>query len=221
MNNFSEIAFRRVEYKTLNDQVYEELRHVIMSGLLQPGSPVTIRGLAAQLGTSMMPVRDALRRLLADRILEMDGQRRYRLRLLSKAEFEEILALRLDLEGSLVERAAAHATEDDIKTIEDIQSRLEDRSERNENFLDLNQEFHFTLYAFAGKPMTLGLVESLWLQAGPLLNHYRLQNGGETAIRHHRSIIDALKRRDPAAARAAIQSDLRDAARVILWELPS
>src|SRR5690554_7773312 len=119
-------AFRRISHETLNEQVYQEIRRVIMAGLLQPGSVVTIRGLAAELGTSTMPVRDALRRLLAERILVMDGQRRYRLRALSRAEFEEILSLRLTLEGDLTEEATASVRKQDIAKLSEIQLRFEE-----------------------------------------------------------------------------------------------
>ena len=220
MEALSDIAFRRIEHETLNDQVYQEIRRVIMAGLLQPGSGVTIRGLAAELGTSTMPVRDALRRLLAERILVMDGQRRYRLRALSKAEFEEILSLRLTLEGELTEEATAAVGKRDIEKLAAIQERFEATLSSGENFLEANQDFHFALYALARRPITLSLVESLWMQVGPLLNYYRTQHGGELAIQHHHSVLAALKKRDAAGARAAVSADLRDAARVILHELP-
>jgi DNA-binding GntR family transcriptional regulator len=214
-------AFRRISHETLNEQVYQEIRRVIMAGLLQPGSVVTIRGLAAQLGTSTMPVRDALRRLLAERILVMDGPRRYRLRVLSRGEFEEILCLRLSLEGELTELATLCAAQQDIETLNQIQRRFESSLKSGDNFLEANQDFHFALYALAQRPITLSLVRSLWMQVGPLLNHYRIQQGGELAVEHHRAVLAALKKRNAPAARAAIAADLNDAARVILDELPA
>lgn len=214
-------AFRRIAHETLNEQVYQEIRRVVMAGLLQPGSVVTIRGLAAQLGTSTMPVRDALRRLLAERILVMDGPRRYRLRVLSRAEFEEILSLRLGLEGDLTEAAALNAGRPDIAKLDDIQRRFEESLNSGGNFLEANQDFHFALYTLAERPITLSLVRSLWMQVGPLLNHYRTRQGGVLAVEHHRALLEALRKRDTAAARAAISADLHDAARVILDELPA
>lgn len=203
----------------MNDRVYEEIRRVVMGGQLQPGSSVTIRGLAEKLGTSTMPVRDALRRLLVERILEVDGQRRFRLRSLSRAEFEEILALRLQLEGDLAELAALVISETDLATLREIQSQIEANLSRDENFLRSNQEFHFHLYACAQRPITIEIIESLWLQVGPLLNYYRQRHGGDVAIQHHRNIILALQERNPIAVRTAVQADLRDAAAVILEEM--
>lgn len=212
-------GFRRVARETMNDRVYEEIRRVVMGGQLQPGSSVTIRGLAEQLGTSTMPVRDALRRLHVERILEVDEQRRFRLRSLTRAEFEEILALRLQLEGDLAELAALAISDPDLETLRQIQARIEANLSRDGSFLRSNQEFHFHLYACAQRPITIGIVESLWLQVGPLLNYYRLRHGGDVAIQHHRTIIQALQDRNPIGARSAVQADLRDAAAIILEEI--
>lgn len=221
MNRPEHQGFRRVARETMNDRVYEEIRRVVMGGQLQPGSSVTIRGLAEKLGTSTMPVRDALRRLHVERILEVDGQRRFRLRALSRAEFEEILALRLQLEGDLAELAALTISDTDLATLREIQSRIEANLSRDENFLRANQEFHFHLYACAQRPITIEIIGSLWLQVGPLLNYYRQRHGGDVAIQHHRDIIQALQERNPTAVRTAVQADLRDAAAVILEEMPA
>ncbi|MDX3928482.1 MAG: GntR family transcriptional regulator [Shinella sp.] len=203
----------------MSNQVYEEIRRVIMGGVLQPGSNVSIRALADQLGTSMMPVRDALKRLISERILEMDGPRRLRLRTLSQSEFKEILALRENLEASLVGRAASIVSQADIDRLAAIQDRIEQSIKNSENFLDLNYEFHFTLYGFANRPVTVILVEALWLQVGPFLNYYRLRNGGPIAVNHHRSLIEALRGRNSRDAKAAILADIRDAAKVIFDEV--
>ncbi|HEV7247257.1 MAG TPA: GntR family transcriptional regulator [Shinella sp.] len=218
MNDAGPKLFQRVAHETMSGQVYEEIRRVIMGGLLEPGSVVSIRGLADQLGTSMMPVRDALRRLLSERILEMDGPRRFRLKALSKSEFKEILSLRESLEGALVEQAVAKISAADIEKLSELQDGMEHSVESMESFLKLNQEFHFIIYAAANRPVTLNLIESLWLQVGPMLNYYIVRNGGQIAVHHHRTLIDALQRRDAFDARAAILADLRDAAKVILDE---
>ena len=57
----------RITHATLYEKVYEELRNALMSGRFLPGEPLTIRGVAEALGTSIMPVREALRRLAAER----------------------------------------------------------------------------------------------------------------------------------------------------------
>jgi hypothetical protein len=64
-------AISPVGRETLNDRVYRELKKSIMSGAFKPGSELKLRSVAEALGTSLMPVRDAMRRLVAERALEM------------------------------------------------------------------------------------------------------------------------------------------------------
>jgi DNA-binding GntR family transcriptional regulator len=213
------LMFQKVNRETLHDRVYLEIRRVIMSGRIRPGAMVTIRSLATALGTSTMPVRDALRRLLAERVLEVDSNRSYRLRSLTLSEFEEILHLRLMLEGAVAERAAERIANADVGTLERLQKSMEQALSTGGDFLDSNREFHFRFYMASDQPMTMGIIESLWLQAGPLLNYYRLRHGADTAMVHHRALLAALKSRDAKAARAAIESELTDAGKVILREI--
>lgn len=216
---FSALPFQKVDRDTLYDRAYAEIRRVIMSGQIQPGAPVTIRGLASALGISTMPVRDALRRLVAERVLEISTNRSYRLRTLTAAQFEEILNIRLMLEGMIAERATQRINSDELKELESLQAQMETVDAAGEDFLEYNRQFHFRYYEIAEQPIALTIVESLWLQAGPLLNYYRLRNGAATALENHRSLLNALARRDGASARAAIERDLTEAGHVILSEI--
>jgi DNA-binding GntR family transcriptional regulator len=216
---FSGLPFQKIDRDTLYDRAYAEIRRVIMSGRIQPGALVTIRGLAAALGISTMPVRDALRRLVAERVLEISTNRGYRLRTLTPAQFEEILNIRLMLEGMIAERATQQINDEQLKELEALQAQMEAVDAAGEEFLEYNRQFHFRYYAIAEQPVALTIVESLWLQAGPLLNYYRLRDGATTALENHRSLLDALARRDGASARVAIERDLTEAGNVILSEI--
>src|SRR5262249_50641976 len=85
-------AFRsaRLERETLHDRAYDEIKKAIMSGSILPGSTITIRSLAGALGTSPMPVRDALSRLVAERALEVLPTRSVTLPFMTAAKFAEI-----------------------------------------------------------------------------------------------------------------------------------
>src|ERR1700756_2443283 len=99
-------AISAVGRQTLNDRVYRELKKSIMSGAFKPGSELKLRSVAEALGTSLMPVRDAMRRLMAERALEMRPSRTIAIPVLSADQFLEIRAIRLLLEGEAVTRAA-------------------------------------------------------------------------------------------------------------------
>jgi DNA-binding GntR family transcriptional regulator len=83
-------------------------------------------------------------------------------------------------------------------------------------FVPANRAFHFTIYDAAGSPVLLGIVESLWLQVGPYFDLLRASDNWRTANLQHRAMLDALTRRDPAAARAALDADIAGAAEILL-----
>ena len=98
----------KLERETLHDRAYLELKKAIMSGAIRPGATITIRAMATALGTSPMPVREALRRLVAERALEMLPTRSVTLPLMTAERFDEISRLRIALEGLASEAGAAH-----------------------------------------------------------------------------------------------------------------
>ena len=89
---FSAIA--PVERETLNDRVYRELKNSIMAGSFKPGSELTLRSVADALGTSLMPVRDAMRRLVSERALEVLPSRKIALPVLTVDKFLELRRIR-------------------------------------------------------------------------------------------------------------------------------
>ena len=76
-------AIAPVERETLNERVYRELKNSIMAGSFKPGSELTLRSVADALGTSLMPVRDAMRRLVSERALEVLPSRKIALPVLT------------------------------------------------------------------------------------------------------------------------------------------
>src|SRR3954467_23957 len=87
----------RLERETLHERAYDEVKKAIMGGAIAPGAPMTIRALAKALGTSVMPVREALRRLVAERALELLPNRSVTLPVMTAEKFDEIVRIRLAL----------------------------------------------------------------------------------------------------------------------------
>jgi len=96
----------KLERETLHDRAYLELKRAIMSGAIRPGATITIRAMATALGTSPMPVREALRRLVAERALDMLPTRSVTLPVITPDRFDEICRIRVTLEGLVTETAA-------------------------------------------------------------------------------------------------------------------
>jgi DNA-binding GntR family transcriptional regulator len=203
-----ESSVRAVERETLNDRVYRELRTMIMSGGFVPGAELGLRNLAGCLNVSLMPVRDAIGRLVAERALKMLPNHRVIVPEITIDEFLEIRRVRILLEGEAAALACQHINADGIASLQQLHENIESLgANKQQSFWALNKEFHFTVYGAAKSPLLHSIIEALWLQIGPVFNHIPITLASEGARGHHR-IISALSARDAKAARAALTEDL-------------
>lgn len=210
----------RLERETLHERAYDEVKKAIMGGAIAPGEPMTIRALAKALGTSVMPVREALRRLVAERALELLPNRSVTLPVMTAGKFDEIVRIRLALEGMMAETAAQHITQDELKRMTRLNDEMIVKLRQGaKKYLALNQEFHFQLYLAARMPQAMSIVETLWLQIGPFLHHVKTDFGRPDFLGHHETMLKALGRRDGNKARTAIEADISEAAQIILNSL--
>ncbi len=202
----------------LQERVYRELRQAVMRGHFPPGRSLTIRAVAAALGTSAMPVREALRQLVAERALAMLPNRSFGTPLMSLAQFDDLKHIRMRIEGFAAAEAARRIDRATLRELERIDGAMAHavRQVERARFIALNQEFHFTIYGAAGSAVLLPIIESLWLQIGPYLT-FVFASGARPSVTHatHRPVIAALKRRDPAAAEAALAADIGEAALIL------
>ncbi len=212
------------ERETLGDRAYAQLRELLISGQLSPGEKISLRALAEALGVSMMPVRAAVNRLVADRALEVTPNRAVRVPVMSVAQFRELALVRMEIEGFAAERAAQARSADDLARIAAAEKAFRAESMRARPDLpravELNKDFHFALYGAAGLPSLVEIVGGLWLKAGPVINldlrasPERLVTGG--AVRYHAEALAGVRAGDGARARAAIAADIAQAADFIV-----
>lgn len=205
-----------VARSTLQEQIYQQLRNRIMSGFFQPGQALSTRSVADAVGVSVMPVRDALRRLEAENALVVGHNRTLEVPRLDAATLEEISTMRAALEGIAVVRALPFIGEDDIAALQQLCSAMHEaiQSADIDRYLQANWAFHNQIYQRAGAAILLSTIESLWLRMGPYFrltatDHTHLDN----AMIIHQEIIDALKRGDTVAARDGIVADIEAAGR--------
>jgi DNA-binding GntR family transcriptional regulator len=209
-----------IERETLNDRVYRELKNSIMAGAFKPGSELTLRSVAEALGTSFMPVRDAMRRLVTERGLEIRPSRTIAIPTLSAEEFLELRRVRVLLEGEAVALAAEKITERQLANVRTILKKLESLSkDRRGQFWALNLKLHFAIYEAGASPLMLSIIESLWLQLGPILARVPVSRALNDSADPHQLLVRALERHDPEAARAALIADLTQATEQVMKEL--
>ncbi|MGD9945072.1 MAG: GntR family transcriptional regulator [Burkholderiaceae bacterium] len=211
---------KRQHAASLHEWIYQEMRNALIAGHYIPGQSFTIRSLAAEFGTSVIPIRDALHRLVAERVLEQaPSSRSISVPRMSRAKFQEILQARLSLEPMVTVSAVPHITEEDIRVMMAATEEMNEgiKAGQTRRFLSANQAFHFRLYRAAGTAVLMPIIENLWVQAGPYLHQVTYSTeGGHAAESHHLEILRSLRRRDAVAAAEAVRNDLSDAADTIL-----
>ena len=199
---------------SLRSRVYDWLREGLTAGRFTPGEKLSFRFIAGTLGVSLTPVREAIRRLVAEGALEMRPSRSVRVPLMTRDKVLELRDIRLAVEGLATEKAAAVATREQAMQLRRIATELLAARSRGDTSSDRAKirEFHFTLYAIARQPTLLRVIEGLWLQTGPYMNllypdFIASPRGPERRLR----IIRALQAHDAAAARREIEGDIGDA----------
>lgn len=200
------------ERPQLNRWVYEQLREAIVTGQFVPGRSVTLRGVALQLGVSPMPVREALRQLVAERALVIHDNRRVAVPEMSTARLEELGAARVLLEGELALRALPGIDAARLQALRRLDREVDLALEQGkpERYMRFNHEFHMTLYRAAPSRVLLPLVESLWLQVGPFLRLVVGRLGTASFVDRHRVALAAIASRDAPGLRQAIAADIGD-----------
>ncbi len=206
--------FRPVEVRTLQAEVYRQLRHGLAIGLFAPGEEVTLRRLAVQFGTSPMPVRDAVNRLIAERALEMRGNRTVIVPNMTRTRFEELTRVRELIEGEAAEQASKLSGAELVGRLERTNATFLNRvgARDVQAALAANRDFHFALYAAARTQIMMPIIESLWLQVGPFLRLSLVSTSKHWNAARHREAIIGLKKRDGKLVRAAIEADIRTTA---------
>lgn len=216
-----------IVHQTLSAKVYQDLRELIISGQLQPGERLTLAGMAAAMGTSAMPVRDAINKLAADEALEILPNKSVRVPVMTRARFQELVVIRLAVEGLAVETAASRITAAQLTHLAGLEQAFAKEIALDEpdvnQIIQINKQFHFSAYAAAQMPVLSSLIEGLWLRIGPVLNLDFRNRGSRRrfdlpSVKAHHALLEALRAGDGAAAKAALAMDINSAAEVILSE---
>jgi DNA-binding GntR family transcriptional regulator len=195
-----------------HEQVYRALRDRILFGEMAPGEPVTIQGLVAATGAGMTPVREAIRRLIAEGALLAHGNRRVSVPVLGATDVEELLFARLALEPELARRAALKADRADRDRLAAEDAALDAAIARGDvsGYLRRNHGFHALLYATAAAPVLESLAAGLWLRFGPSMRVVCGRAGTGRMPDRHKELLAALAEGNPDAAAEAMRRDVGD-----------
>jgi DNA-binding GntR family transcriptional regulator len=187
------------------------LREAILSGDLKPGMRIRQVDIAAKLGASRLPVREALRMLEAEGLTEHEAHKGARVPRLTEHEVDVIYRMRERLEPLALMESLPRLAAADHERLEDVQRRIEE-NEDIEKFLDLDREFHMLTYSgCAIEPLNQN-VTRLWNSTQPYRRAF-IALGGRSRMwivnAEHRLILDAVVRRDAADAERFVEGHIR------------
>jgi DNA-binding GntR family transcriptional regulator len=195
-------------YVSKTDMVAALIRELIITGELGAGEQLRQRDLAEQFGVSQTPVREAMRRLESEGLVVGDTHRGFTVVEPDAGRVEENFQIRAALE-SLAASLAAKAIDDaGVARLADLNERMRALAEDDPAYVDLNRQFHFAVYEYAGSPLLMSLMRLLWasLHGGPKV----LRTHAESA-RQHDEILAALRARDADAAAEHTRHHIMDA----------
>ena len=212
-------AIARLDPVTLRDNAYGALRDAFTRGAFAPGDTLSLRALADQMGVSMTPVREAVRRLVAEGALVDTPSRTLMVPPFDARRAADLMAARLALEHLVLDQAMDRMDGAGIRRLAAILDEANDGPDGAPDLVS-NHAFHFTLYRASGSEVLLPLVEGLWLQYGAYLNLIiRRPAAGRIAEHlHHRELVAALERGDRAGAHAALEADITRSFRFLIPE---
>ena len=204
----SSLGLGAIQRETLNDRVYQQLRTMIMSGRVRPGKELKLRELAKELHVSLMPVRDAIGRLVVERALDMLPNRQVIVPELSLERLIEVRRVRVVLEGEAAALAARHATPDLVATLKALQKKIVTPSTRQAARV-LRAQSRVSFRDLPGRQEPAAVFDDRAVVAADRAGVQPYPGGlVSEGAEAHEKIIAAPQARDAEAVRAAVAEDL-------------
>jgi len=193
--------------RALYEEVAELLRQRIFRRELEPGNWIDEVRIAEELGISRTPLREALKVLATEGLVTMKVRRGAYVTEVSEQDLTEVYALLSLLESDAAGVVAARATVSELAQLQAIHRELESAVTDRDRFFTVNEQFHMRLLEIAGNRWRNQVVTDL-RKVMKLNRHHSLFKSGriEESLAEHRQVMDALARRDAAAATQRMQA---------------
>jgi DNA-binding GntR family transcriptional regulator len=217
-------------HKQLRHVVAEQLRLAILEGTYRPGEWLRQERLAQELGVSQMPVREALKELTAEGLVEHVPYRGVRVVEFSPEDVADLYAHRSFLEGAAVHAAALRITDEELAELHSLLGQMKQRMapEELQEYRDLNRRFHQTIYAASRRSYLIRTLAQLW-EAFPTMlwgNYFRtalatLPDRDANDTHEHDEILAALEAHDAVHAEQLVRRHIQAAFQSLIDALNS
>ncbi|WPZ34198.1 GntR family transcriptional regulator [Thalassobaculum sp. OXR-137] len=211
--DFTTLASREADRpRTASEFVQRVLREAILDGRIPPGTPLRQEALAAAFDVSRMPVREALRQLEAQALLEFTPHKGAVVSEISAQDQADTYLIRRALEPVAFAQSIPHLTREDLDRAEDLIADM-DREPDHGRLGELNRRFHLSLYARAGSPKLLRLIERLLTEHDRYLRfHLAMMGRDRMSQADHRAMVAAAAVQDIETATTVLQRHIDVAA---------
>ena len=203
----------KVAPKAHTETAYDSIKDGITSGVISPGEWLREYAVASSLGLSRTPVREALRALAAEGIVELEHNRGARVIAWTSEDIDEVYRLRALLEGYGATLAARHASTEQLGELRQVEDRYERAVESGDHSAiasaECNNAFHAAVLAASGSGRLATLVGTV--SNAPLVHRARrhyTDDDQRRSVVQHRDIITAIQNRDEPLAQTAMSSHI-------------
>jgi len=211
------MVLKAIQKSTIQEAVYNQIYKSILSGKIAPGERLTLRKLAEDLNVSVMPVREALRRLEARNFIKIQSNKQITVNELTPDRFKQIFEARILLEGYAAKRASKLRSE---KSLVELETRIKQMWEPQDEYhlLKRNRQFHQAIYREARLPVFMELINSLWERVSPYF--YIISKDGKywivkTYMENHVGMLEGMRKKDSKEVYHWLKKDLSGAAKVL------
>lgn len=204
----------------LSDRVAAYVRELIMSGQLRQGEFIRLEKLAAEIGVSATPVREALLALRGEGFVQLVPRRGFVVAPLSRQDVEDLYFVQAQLAGRLAARTAVKMTSDDLAAIEKIQAELEEAADTGEveDLEKINFQFHRRINLLADSPKLAWFLGQAARYA-PRQFYGSIHGWRQASLHDHRAIVEALRARSARGAEATMQAHITHAGALLVQHL--
>ncbi|MCL4466096.1 MAG: GntR family transcriptional regulator [Chloroflexi bacterium] len=218
-----ETSISLTNYPDLGERVYQVLRDQILTGRLAPGSPLLVVELAARLGVSRTPVKDALNRLAAEGLVDDVARKGFFAAKIDVANIIDVFDARLMIETAAVERGITLLTPTELEEMRSLLREMEQCIDEQGTFIDYplfvekDSQFHYLIVGTAKNHHLSEVHRRLSVHLHISRLHFATQVGHQRSadtLREHKAIVEAFSNRDLAALSKALRDHVESVSRV-------
>ena len=203
---------------SIREQTLDTLRDAILTGELKPGQTLTEMDLSKQLGVSRAPIREALRILNSEGLVETIPYHGTTVRRLTKIDIEELYSMRIQLETFAVERVISTKSDQDIEKLKNFYQQMVKAGNNNDlkTVNEIDREFHDALIAMSGHSLLLTLWQMVAMRVRQVMALTNMRNSDLTQIaRNHLPLIEAIEEGNLTVAKQILSTHIASAGDLI------